>query len=204
MNSKNLLIFSVLFTAIVIALGCTGFGGNTNNNTQTPPPITNEFVLTDANFDFVAVAYTNPGGSDSDYANTVSSLNLACNNYKAGLNGSGPLQTAEWATNMYFFVMYNLKDVPSKYLDSVTHALIKPMPCTLTIDGKTYSHLDSYEVGVINLNSYNFCDPAVMSTQYQICVEPATHPTANFTVSHDVTLCCGDICKTKTLPAFCK
>jgi len=202
MNPKNLLIFSALFTVMVIALGCTETGTNTDNTdktTPTTPAVTDEFVTTNDNFEFITVQYTNPSGSNSETNNTISSLNLDCASFKNGtINPIGH----EWVTDHDIYIMYNIKDVPGKFLRN--GILDSPLACNFTIDGKTYFKLDTYQIGVVTMGARGFCAPAVMSTERQVCVSPYTTPIGNFTFDHTITLCCGDICKTKTLPAYCK
>lgn len=200
-NTSFLWVLTSLILVIVI-FGCTETNPDEGNNDNQSNLLGDSFVLTAQNFEFVTIQYT--AQDVNVYQTQIQGLDSSCNTYKGWMNDSITNTGEEWVTVHGFYVMYNVVNVNDKFLQTSTDMLIEPLSCSLTIDGETYFKLDSYEVGVVNRYSQEFCAPAVMSTKWQSCVEPTKRPSANFTVDHTVTLCCDDICKTKILPVYCK
>jgi hypothetical protein len=151
---------------------------------------TDEFFLTEANFDFVGITPYND-------------FDQRCEIYKMFLNQTLPNGGSDENTRMGFYVTYNIKDVPEEFQEfpgKPQFPILKDyVSCSLEVEGKAFQKLDVSRYGVNNIDRSEFCDNAIMSTTSQYCVPPVKNPSLDITKDTSMTLCCQGVCKTKTV-----
>ena len=198
MNTKYLVGIGALgIICVVLMSGCI-------QQKQTPSQSEEEFILTENNFEFISVSH-----SPEHYRISSKTLDKICADYKAGEKYSSYVDGERVDYTDYqknTFIMTHRLDGPRHYPvpeEPGAQSIYFEWDCYVIVDGIKYYHTWNHgESGINELHSTRFCDdPNCKDFERSKCCNPAR---VDITKDTDITLCANGICKTKTLPAYCK